>query len=104
MMHAELEALICSGPRRGKQFTYALVDECAPASKPWLRDQALAQLARRYFASHGPALAQDFAWWSGLTVADAKLGIELAKRALLHRVGVRWRAEPGTHRSNITGF
>jgi hypothetical protein len=82
MMHAELEALICSGPRRGKQFTYALVDECAPASKPLLRDQALAQLALRYFASHGPALAQDFAWWSGLTVADAKLGIELAKHAL----------------------
>ena len=72
MMRAELDALIASGPRRGKQFTYALLDERAPPGRTLARDEALAELAGRYFASHGPALPQDFAWWSGLTVGDAK--------------------------------
>src|SRR5687768_17430711 len=75
MMHAELEAVICSGPRRGKHFTYALLDERAPATAPRLRDEALAELATRYFASHGPATVRDFAWWSGLTTKDARLAI-----------------------------
>lgn len=79
LAHAELDALICSGPRQGKQFTYALLDARAPATPPKERDDALGELARRYFASHGPALVHDFAWWSGLTVADATRGIELAK-------------------------
>jgi hypothetical protein len=74
-MHAELEALICSGPRRGKQFTYALFDERARPSKPLSRDQALARLTHRYFESHGPATAADFAWWAGLTLADVRRGL-----------------------------
>ncbi len=82
MMHAELEAVICSGPRRGKQFTYALVDERAPATKPKPREEALAELAKRYFASHGPATARDFAWWSGLTGKDAQLAIASVRPAL----------------------
>ena len=82
MARAEIDAVICSGARRGKQATYALLDERAPAAKPRRRDDALAELARRYFASHGPALPQDFAWWSGLTVADARRAIELARPRL----------------------
>jgi hypothetical protein len=76
LMQAELEGLICSGPRVGKHFTYALLDERAPATKSKTRSAALAELARRYFASRGPATAHDFAWWSGLTVTDAKAGID----------------------------
>jgi len=75
MMHAELDALICSGPRRGKQSTYALLEERAPAGRTLDRDAALAELARRYFQSHGPATAKDFSWWSGLTLTDARAGI-----------------------------
>ena len=82
LMHAELEGLICSGGRRGKQFTYALLDERIPATRKWTRDSAVAELAKRYFRSHGPATIQDFVWWSGLTVADAKQGIALAGDAL----------------------
>lgn len=74
LMHAEVEALICSGPRRGKQFTYALVDERVPPSPPKPRDEAIAELARRYIGSHGPATEHDFAWWSGLPVRDARAG------------------------------
>ena len=83
MMRAELDALITSGPRRGKQFTYALLDERAPRGRTLGRDEALAELAGRYFASHGPALPHDFAWWSGLTVGDARRGIEAASPRLV---------------------
>jgi len=76
-MYAELEAVICSGPRRGKQFTYALVSERAPRAESLSRDEALATLTRRYFSSHGPATIRDFIWWSGLTTADAKRGLEI---------------------------
>jgi hypothetical protein len=77
IMHAELDALICSGPRRGKQFTYMLLEERVPPVKPLQRDEALAELIRRYFTSHGPAQVQDFTWWSGLTAADTKKGLNL---------------------------
>src|SRR5436190_10253869 len=79
MMQAELDAVITSGPRRGKQFTYALLDERAPPEKTLARDEGLAVLALRYFASHGPAQIRDFAWWSGLTIADAKAGVAMAR-------------------------
>jgi len=78
MFRAELDALICSGPMRGKQFTYALLDERAPKGPELPRDEALAELARRYFSSHGPATLRDFAWWSGLTLGDAKSGVTRA--------------------------
>jgi hypothetical protein len=76
MMHAELEGIVCSGPRRGNQFTYALLEKRAPQAKTLEREEALAELARRFFASRGPATAQDFAKWSGLTVTDARKGLE----------------------------
>jgi hypothetical protein len=82
VMNAELNAVICSGPRRGKQFTYALFDERVPKTKPLQRDEALLELIRRYFATRGPATMHDFAWWSGLTVGDARRGIEMAGKEL----------------------
>lgn len=78
IMHAELEGVICSGPRRDKQFTYALLAERAPRATTLERDEALAALTGRYFTSHGPATLKDYVCWSGLTVRDAKLGIKLA--------------------------
>ncbi len=78
IMHAELDALICSGPRRGKQFTYALLTDRAPQAVDLPREEALAELTRRYFTGHGPATLRDFAWWSGLTLADAKAGLAMA--------------------------
>ena len=83
VMQAELEGLICSGPRRGKQFTYALMDERAPQVIQPDNDQALARLARIYFAGHGPAQVKDFAWWSGLTMKEAQAGLEMIKAELV---------------------
>ena len=79
MMCAELDGVICSGARKGKQFTYALLDERAPQVKVWKREEALAELVKRYFKTRGPATLQDFTWWSGLTMADAKNGMEMVK-------------------------
>ena len=79
VMHAELEGVICSGPRRERKFTYALLAERAPQARRLSRDEALAELTRRYFTSHGPATIRDFVWWSGLRSADAKRGLEINK-------------------------
>ena len=82
MMRAETDAVICSGPRRGKQHTYALLDERAPSVPVRDRDEDLLDLTLRYFAGRSPATAHDFAWWSGLTMSDVKRGIELAAKQL----------------------
>jgi hypothetical protein len=84
MMHAELDGIVCSGARRGKQFTYALLAERAPQARMLDREEALAELARRYFTSHGPATIQDFVWWSGLTGADSRAGLAMVTSYLLH--------------------
>jgi hypothetical protein len=72
--------LICLGPLDGRQATFVLLDEWAPASRT--PAEPLAELARRYFASHGPATAKDFAWWSGLTLREVRQASELAGPAL----------------------
>lgn len=77
-MSAEIEGVICSGPRRGKQPTYMLLARRVPHARVLPRDQALAELTTRYFRSHGPATVRDYVWWSGLTTADAKRGLEIA--------------------------
>lgn len=76
LLVAELDGVICSGAPRGKQHTYALVEERAPAAT-LDGDEALAELTRRYFRSHGPATAVDFRWWSSLTAADVKRGLAM---------------------------
>jgi hypothetical protein len=91
--HAELERVICSGPRRDRQFTYALLAERASNAPRLSRDEALAALTLRFFRSHGPATIRDFVWWSGLTTADAKRGLDIVK-ARREEVGGRcyWTA------------
>ena len=91
LMRAELDGIVCSGARRGKQATYALLDERVPPAPPLERDAALLELTMRYFATRGPATLKDFAWWSGLTQADAGRGLEIAGRRLTREViGGEW--------------
>jgi hypothetical protein len=82
LIAAELDAVVVSGPRRGKQHSYVLLEQRVPPTPRRERDEALAELALRYLQSHGPALPQDLAWWSGLTMADAKRGIAACGAAL----------------------
>lgn len=83
MLHAELSGIVCNGSKRGKEFTYALLDDIVPAAAPVEREEALARLALRYFTAHGPATLPDFTWWSGLSVTDARKALESAKKQLI---------------------
>lgn len=77
LLQAELDLIVCSGALRGKQHTFALVDDLVPPAPPLSQDEALAELTRRYFFSHAPATLKDFIWWSSLTAAQARHGLAL---------------------------
>lgn len=95
MFHAELTGLVCNGPLRDKQFTYALLDEKVPPGPVFSREEALAELAKRYFTSHGPAMVTDFAWWSGLTLTAARAAAEAAQTDLtVEKIGAQTYYSP----------
>jgi hypothetical protein len=83
LAHLGWRGLICIGPMQGKEQTFVLLDEWAGQQPRLTRDEARVELARRYFISHGPATVQDFAWWAGQTLTDARAGLEGAKAALI---------------------
>jgi hypothetical protein len=82
MFVLELDQVVCSGPRQGKQFTYALFDERIRGALVLPPEEARTALAARYTASHGPVTVNDFVWWSGLTVGEAKRALEGVSPAL----------------------
>jgi hypothetical protein len=92
------EGLLCFAARSGKQHTFALLDEWSPvvSSSRMDREAALAQLARRYFAGHGPATLRDFVWWTGLKMADARAAIATVSSELSKMVvdGVEYWTVP----------
>ena len=67
--------VICLGPNIGAQQTFVLLDEWAPEHRTLDPNEALVELAWRYFRSHGPTTDSDFAGWSGLTLTAARAGI-----------------------------
>jgi hypothetical protein len=90
--------MLCFGPSEGRQPTFVLLEEWIRRSSDLPREAALATLATRYFASHGPATLQDFAWWSGLLMSDARAGIEEAGAGLVaeRHDGRSYWVAPGT--------
>jgi hypothetical protein len=86
LFYAELSGVICSGERKGKHHSYGLLDQRVKKTKNFTKEEALAELGNRYFTSHGPASQKDFAWWSGLSIADSKLAIELNKTHLISEI------------------
>jgi winged helix DNA-binding protein len=106
---AAQDGFICFGAREGKQQTFVLLDEWAPKARRMARDESLAEIAKRYFTGHGPATLQDFAWWSGLTTADATAGLEMTKRLLAQETingQTYWLASstPATKDSSPTAY
>jgi hypothetical protein len=109
LMNAEINAIVCSGEPRGRQQTYALLDERAPHAKSLSHEEALAELTLRYFTGHGPASASDFRWWSSLTMTAVRQGLALVTPRLEQEVidGVTYwfapvdtgslPASPGSH-------
>ena len=71
LFHAELNMVICSGPVQANQHTYVAFDDRVPAGPTFTEEEALAELARRWFTSRGPASLRDFRWWSGLPAGQA---------------------------------
>ncbi len=82
LWQAALKGVICFGPQNGKKQTFVLLGQYLPKGKSMKQDEALSELARRYFSSRGPALLEDFAWWSGLKLSDAKIALEKASSLL----------------------
>ena len=82
-MNAELNGVVVSGPRIGKQQSYQLVEARVPPAPPAEAalaadpEAALTELTYRFFASHGPATVKDLRAWASLTVADVRRGLEL---------------------------
>jgi hypothetical protein len=97
LMDAELDCIVCSGPLQGRQQTYALFEERVPDEPALSRDEALEQLALRYFTSRGPATARDMRFWSSLPLADIHRGIELAGARLVREEmdGLTFWSAPG---------
>ena len=83
MVRAEQEGIVCSGEDKGGKYTYALLEERVPPVPEITKYEALARLARSYFRSHAPAVLQDFIWWSGLPVSEAKQAIYLIESELM---------------------
>ncbi|MDT4933623.1 MAG: hypothetical protein QOK11_1515 [Pseudonocardiales bacterium] len=72
MLHATTLGLVCRGPDRGRDATFALLDQWVPDAPAGPRgDEALAELARRFFIAYSPATAADFTTWSGLPSSRA---------------------------------
>ena len=82
IFHLAQHALICWGPSRQNQQALVLVDEWISPQPPLEKATALGEFARRYFTGHGPATLKDFAWWSKLTMADARAGLAAARDRL----------------------
>lgn len=82
LFQAELAGILCSGIKENNRQTYALLEVRVPKPAAISRDEALSKLALRYFRSHGPATLNDFVWWSGLPVRDAKRGLQMVETSL----------------------
>jgi hypothetical protein len=93
LMLSELNGDVVNGPMRGKQHTYALASERVRAA--WTPEDGLAELAQRYFTSHGPATVKDFAWWSSLTVTQARRALSRVDLQRYDVGGVDFHGPPG---------
>ena len=78
----ELDRLICSGRRLRGAHTYAAFADRVPSPRRLDRDEALAELALRYFTGHGPATERDLAYWATLTLRDVRRGLEQVREGL----------------------
>lgn len=79
LFRSEMDGMICSGPLKEKKITYSLLRERVPHKKDLTRDEALAELAKRYFISRCPATTEDFMWWSNLSITDVRKATDYIK-------------------------
>lgn len=87
LQHHALEGLICLAAHQGKQPVFALSEAWIGEEKRLGPEESLRELTVRYFSSHGPATAEDFAWWSGLSITRAREGLSICREEL-ERIGL----------------
>ncbi len=88
LVRASIEGRIIRGPMAGREHAYARVEDWLPGvGPPPPRETALAELARRYLAGHGPASAPDLARWAGLPLRDARAGLQALSGRLREDAG-----------------
>lgn len=102
LYNLSLKGIICFGGIRGIDQSVSLVDEWVRGPNNLETDEALGELAKRYFTSHGPATIQDYIWWSGLTSGEAKKGLEIVK-GNLRNVSINGK-EYWTSQNEITEY
>jgi len=83
LLMAELDGIICSGTIKDGKQTYTLLEKRVPKPESLTKEEALEKLARKYFSSRCPAALEDFAWWSGLSIIDARIALEMVKADLV---------------------
>lgn len=83
MVLAEVSGIVCSGDLTERDRTYILTEDKIPPQVSLTREEALAELAHRYFRSHSPATLEDFVWWSGLNTGECKMGVEAIRDRLI---------------------
>jgi hypothetical protein len=106
LLALSVRGVLVFGPADGTTQTFALLDEWVQHPRHLDADEALAEFVLRYFEGHGPATIRDFAWWSSLTLTDARRGLALVEAVLerlevdgviyYHRGGLE-PALPGVH-------
>ncbi len=106
LWHLAHLGIICMGAMQGKEQTFVLLDEWVPNPRNLSRDEALTELVWRYFSSRGPATDYDFAWWSGLTLTDTRIGMHNNDSRLVKMVmddKTYWMANPSppTHSQKV---
>jgi len=88
LLLASIRGLVVRGPMVRGQHAFVLARDWIGESKPIERDLALAELAHRYLAGHGPANDRDLAYWSGLALRDARAGLKAISSELVERGGL----------------
>lgn len=73
---------LCFGPTRDGDHLIVLADKWIPNPRRLEREEALGELAERFFRSHGPATVKDLSRWAGLVMADVRTGLALARPRL----------------------
>ena len=85
LLLASLRGLIVGGPLVGGRQAFALRSDWLGKPTPVARERALAELARRFLAGHGPATDRDLAYWSGLALREARAGLRAISSEVVDR-------------------
>ena len=102
LVRASLEGRIVRGPMAGAEHAFVRVADWIGTTRPPARELAMAELARRYLAGHGPAGERDLARWAGIGLRDARAALQAISGRLRSRPdGLVELASPPAHTARM---